>query len=52
MARNAILWLSCLMLLGAAGCTWTQTYNDYPPSAYADEDHQHHHHHDHAPAAE
>ena len=35
MARNAVLWLSCLFLLGATGCTWTETYNEYPPSAYA-----------------
>jgi hypothetical protein len=46
MARNAILCLSCLLLLGAAGCTWTETYNDYPPSAFADGGHQHHHQQD------
>ncbi|APW64148.1 hypothetical protein [Paludisphaera borealis] len=55
MARNAILWLSCLFLLGATGCTWTETYNEYPPSARADDEGgQHHHHHqqDQAPPAE
>lgn len=53
MARNAILWISSLFLLGATGCTWTDTYQEYPPSAYADEGHQHHHHHpDQPPLAE
>jgi len=44
MARNAILWLACLLLLGATGCTWTDTYQEYPPSLHADDGHQHHHH--------
>lgn len=48
MARNAILWLSCLLLLGATGCSWTETVHEYPPSAYAD-DGGHQHHHDQSP---
>ena len=45
MARNAVLWLFCLFLLGAAGCTWTDTYQEYPPSVQAG---GHHHGHSHA----
>lgn len=52
MARIAVLCLSSLLMLGAAGCTWTETYNEYPPSARAGDDGGHHHHVDQAPQAE
>jgi hypothetical protein len=49
MARNAALWLFCLLLLGATGCTWTDTYQEYPPSIRigdgANGGHQHAHAH-------
>jgi hypothetical protein len=31
MARIALGLLTLALFLGASGCTWTQTYNDYPP---------------------
>jgi hypothetical protein len=44
MARIALGLLSVALLLGASGCTWTKTYQEYPPGLSAD---QGHHHHDH-----
>ncbi len=31
MARIAFGLLALALVLGASGCTWTQTYRDYPP---------------------
>jgi hypothetical protein len=31
MARIALGLLSLALLLGVSGCTWTETYRDYPP---------------------
>jgi hypothetical protein len=44
MARIALGLLSVALLLGASGCTWTKTYQEYPPGLSAD---QGHHLHDH-----
>ncbi|MFO0889201.1 MAG: hypothetical protein U0790_08680 [Isosphaeraceae bacterium] len=33
MARIALGVLSLALLLGATGCTWTETYNQFPPHA-------------------
>ncbi|QEH38681.1 hypothetical protein OJF2_72870 [Aquisphaera giovannonii] len=41
MARIAALCFSLTLLLGASGCTWTETRSDYPPEVAAD---GHHHH--------
>jgi hypothetical protein len=43
MARIALGLLSLALLLGASGCTWTQTYSDYPPGLGASDEHHHHH---------
>jgi hypothetical protein len=39
MARIALGILSLALLLGASGCTWTETYRDYPPSLRTPDDH-------------
>ena len=46
MARIALGLLSVALLLGASGCTWTRTYQDYPPglAEAAAQGHQHHDH--------
>ena len=44
MARIAISVLSLAFLLGVSGCTWTETYRDYPPSVTAPDDHDDHYH--------
>jgi hypothetical protein len=44
MARIALGLLSLALLLGASGCTWTETYRDYPPAVGTSDDHQNHHH--------
>ncbi len=36
MTRIALGLLSLALMLGASGCTWTQTYNDFPPGVAAD----------------
>jgi len=42
-ARNAALWLLCLLVAAAAGCTWTETHREYPRSAFSDsQPHAHH----------
>jgi hypothetical protein len=43
--KRAALGLICLVsLLSLPGCTWTETYRDYPPGVEAmDADHQHGH---------
>jgi hypothetical protein len=46
MARIALGLLCLAVLLGGTGCTWTQTYNDFPPGVATDHGH-HHHDHDH-----
>jgi hypothetical protein len=46
MARIALGLLTVALWLGASGCTWTQTYQQYPPGLSADQAH-HHHDHDH-----
>jgi len=46
MARIALGLLSMALLLGVSGCTWTQTYHDYPPEVKTPNDHQDHHHPD------
>ncbi len=46
MARIALGLLSLAVLLGASGCTWTETYRDYPPGVSTPEDHQILHHPD------
>jgi hypothetical protein len=35
MARIALGLLSLALVLGASGCTWTETYRDYPPPVKA-----------------
>ena len=50
MARIAIGFLSLALLLGGSGCTWTETYRDYPPGVGMSADHQLHQHP--GPAAE
>jgi hypothetical protein len=41
--KRAALGLVCLvMLLNLPGCTWTETYRDYPPGLGASDDHHHH----------
>ena len=42
MARIALGLLSLALLLGVSGCTWTQTYRDYPPGLGTSDDHHHH----------
>ena len=44
MARIALGLLSLALLLGGSGCTWTQTYRDYPPGVGTSDDHHHHEH--------
>jgi hypothetical protein len=46
MARIALGLLSLALLLGVSGCTWTQTYHDYPPSVRTLDDHQNRDHPD------
>jgi len=46
MARIALGLLSLALLLSASGCTWTETYHDYPASVRTPDDHQNHHHPD------
>ena len=46
MAKMALGLLSLALLLGACGCTWTQTYHDYPPGLETSDDHQNHQHPD------
>jgi hypothetical protein len=46
MARIALGLLSLALLLGISGCTWTETYRDYPPGVRTPDDHQNHHHPD------
>ncbi len=46
MARIALGLLSLPLLLGVSGCTWTETYRDYPPEVRTPDDHQNHHHPD------
>ncbi len=46
MARIALGLLSLALLLGVSGCTWTETYRDYPPGVRTPDDHQNHHHPD------
>jgi hypothetical protein len=46
MARIALGLLALALLLGATGCTWTETYRDYPPrlsgtAPHADHPHPH-----------
>ena len=43
MARIALGLLSLALLLGVSGCTWTETYRDYPPSVSSPDDHQNDH---------
>ncbi len=43
MARIALGLLSLALLLGVSGCTWTETYRDYPPGVSTPDDHQNHH---------
>jgi hypothetical protein len=43
MARIALGLIGLALLLGASGCTWTQTYRDFPPGVSADP-HEHRHH--------
>jgi hypothetical protein len=44
MARIALSFLSLVLLLAGSGCTWTETYHDYPPGVGMSDDHQHHEH--------
>jgi len=46
MARTAFGLLSLALLLGVSGCTWTETYRDYPPGVRTPDDHQNHYHPD------
>ncbi|MGA2700622.1 MAG: hypothetical protein ABSH35_05940 [Isosphaeraceae bacterium] len=46
MARIALGLLSLALLLGVSGCTWTETYRNYPPGVRTSDDHQNHHHPD------
>jgi hypothetical protein len=39
MARIALGLLSLALLLGVSGCTWTETYRDYPPRLKSMDDH-------------
>jgi hypothetical protein len=32
MARIALGLLTLALFFGAAGCTWTETYNEFPPT--------------------
>jgi len=41
MARIALGLLFLALLLGGSGCTWTETYRDYPPGLGTSDDHQH-----------
>jgi hypothetical protein len=43
MARIAALFFPLALLIGVSGCTWTETWRDYPPSAN-NPDGQHHTH--------
>lgn len=50
MARRALLALSCLAIAlatGLAGCTWTETRDDFPPSLRETSGHGHDHGHVH-----
>ena len=46
MARIALGLLFLALLVGVSGCTWTQTYRDYPPELRSPDDHQNHNHPD------
>jgi hypothetical protein len=46
MARIALGVLSVVLILTAPGCTWTRTYQDFPPGVSSDQAHPHHHHHE------
>ena len=39
MARIALGLLSLALVLGVSGCTWTETYRDYPPNVKTPDDH-------------
>ena len=45
MTRVTIGLLLLLLVLSISGCTWTETYRDYPPSIGASEGYQHHEYH-------
>lgn len=42
MTRVTIGLLLLLLVLSISGCTWTETYRDYPPSIGTSEGYQHH----------
>jgi hypothetical protein len=52
MVRIALGLLSLALLLAGTGCTWTETYREFPPGASRDDYHHHHHEHEHEHADE
>ncbi len=46
MARIALGFFCLTLFLGISGCTWTETYRDYPPRVTAPEGYPDHPHPD------
>jgi hypothetical protein len=49
MTRIVLGLLTLALIFSTPGCTWTQTYNDFPPGVAADHGHHHHEHGQEAP---